>query len=865
MLHLKTFGGLSVDNDGIPATGAAQQRKTLGLLALLAVAGELGLSRDKLIATLWSETDAEHGRRLLRQACYALRRDLQAPDLFLGTIQLSLNTAAISSDLEWFVSALEANDPERAVSCYPAPFLDGFYLNGSGEFEDWVATERARLAGRYRAALELLSIQATRRGEHRLAADGWRRVLELDPMSSRAALALMTELEAVGERAEALQCGRRYGDLMRSELGSDPPIEVSQWMEQHRGITGNGAEPAQQLPATTAAALDVEAPTSHVSTLPESFSRRVYRAQALSLTAVIAVTALLAGFGYTVWEQHETAAATEPAGIAVRKMLAVLPFENRGPAADDYFADGLTESIGLRLGGVRRLGVIAAQSTRQYKGTSKSLVQIGRELGVQYLLRGSVWWDRNPSAAGRVRVNPVLLRVSDGRQVWAAEYDTVLNGMFALQTSVATKVAGALDLTLLSEERRQLDAPTTNPDAYDAFLSAFQAMNDGSGNPAGMRKVVGLFEQAATLDSTFATAWAYLSIAHVIMYLSYLDRSEEQLQDGKAALDRVMQLDPNCDLGSCCALGFWRLFVQKNYDGALRTLIRAREVRPSDYALPELIAHVYRRKGQWEKALAFEQESIRLNPLDPDPAGAIGRTYAVLRQFAAANYYLDQALTASPHLANARLVKAMAYLNLTGDLPGTRRFLPDVSQNIAPTGTEDVIVSLPDIVLMLNDAQQTRLLSLSPAAFDGDRAALGLAKALVLRRRHQPALARAAFNSARIGLEAKIRTHPDEDPFYHAMLGMALAGLNRRDEAVREGTQAVRLLPYPAGGSESTLMPANLARIHLLLGQQEKAIDQLTVVFSRPGPLSPAWLRVDPFWDPLRNNPRFLRMLAPRN
>jgi hypothetical protein len=125
--------------------------------------------------------------------------------------------------------------------------------------------------------------------------------------------------------------------------------------------------------------------------------------------------------------------------------------------------------------------------------------------------------------------------------------------------------------------------------------------------------------------------------------------------------------------------------------------------------------------------------------------------------------------------------------------------------------------------------------------------------------------ARAAFNSARIALQAKIRAHPNEDPFYHAMLGLALAGLNRPDDAVREGTEAVRLLPYPAGGSESTLMPANLARIHLVLGQQDKALDQLAIVFSRPGPLSPAWLRADPFWDPLRANPRFQRMVSTRN
>jgi TolB-like protein len=411
-----------------------------------------------------------------------------------------------------------------------------------------------------------------------------------------------------------------------------------------------------------------------VQDVPGSLIRRVRRAQLMSLTAVGAVVLLLAGAGYTVWRRH-TMTAAQTVAVSGRKMLVVLPFENRGPAADDYFADGLTEAIGLRLGGVRSLGVIASQSARQYKGSTKSLAQIGRELGVQYVLQGSVWSDK---AAGpiRVRVSPELLRVSDGRQLWAAEYDTVLTGMFALQTSLATKVAGALDLTLLTAERRLLEAPTANPEAYDAFLRGLQAVEDGSGNPAGMRKVVGLFERAVALDSTFVTAYAYLSIAHVIMYLSYLDRDGEQLRRAKAALDRVMQLDPECDSGSCCALGFYQLFVLKDYDGAMQAFTRARQVRPSDHHLPDLISHVYMRQGQWSKALAYLQEAERLNPVDADPAGSLGRLYAVLRQFAAASYYLDRALAGTPHLANARLVKALAYLNLTGDLKGPGVFCP---------------------------------------------------------------------------------------------------------------------------------------------------------------------------------------------
>jgi eukaryotic-like serine/threonine-protein kinase len=241
VLHLKTFGGLSVDIDGIPATGAAQQRKTLALLALLAAAGPRGVSRDKLIASLWPETDAEHGRALLNQACYALRRDLHARDLFLGSIQLRLNPSVISSDIESFACALAEKDPGSAVSFYTAPFLDGFYLNGGGEFEDWAEGERARLASRYRGALEVLAAGATGRGEHRLAAGWWRRVFELDPLNSHAVLGLMTALDHAGERAEALRCAEAYGELVRSELGADPPPELSQWIEQHRQVAGNGA------------------------------------------------------------------------------------------------------------------------------------------------------------------------------------------------------------------------------------------------------------------------------------------------------------------------------------------------------------------------------------------------------------------------------------------------------------------------------------------------------------------------------------------------------------------------------------------------------------------------------------------------
>src|SRR3954447_23488106 len=291
MLHLRTFGGLSVEIDGIPGTGAAQQRKTLALLALLAVAGQRGLSRDKLIACLWPETDAERGRGLLNQACYALRRDLHARDLFLGSIQLRLNPAVISSDVESFSSALEQNDPAGAAECYTAPFLDGFYLNGGGEFETWAETERSRLAGQLKAALKALSADATLRGDHRSAADWWQRLLDLAPLSSPAVLGLMEALEQVGERAEALRRGEAHAGLVRSELGTDPPPELTEWVERHRYVAGNGVKRIER--AEEELGSPVDAPS-----IPVPLSRGVSRAQVLALTAVAAVLLLVTGAGY---------------------------------------------------------------------------------------------------------------------------------------------------------------------------------------------------------------------------------------------------------------------------------------------------------------------------------------------------------------------------------------------------------------------------------------------------------------------------------------------------------------------------------------------------------------------------------------
>src|SRR5882724_12888524 len=212
MVELRTLGGLSIEASRTPPTGAAAQRKTLALLALLA-RHPRGLSRDKLIGYLWPETDATRGRNLLRQGCYALRRDLHEDNLFLGSTELRLNAAAVTSDVQAFEDALQRRDLARAIELHAGPFLDGFYLSKSNEFERWVEAERGRLAKQVCEALETLANRSAAEGDHRAAQMWWRRLAALEPLNSRAALGLMTALAELGEVPAALQHGRAYEAL----------------------------------------------------------------------------------------------------------------------------------------------------------------------------------------------------------------------------------------------------------------------------------------------------------------------------------------------------------------------------------------------------------------------------------------------------------------------------------------------------------------------------------------------------------------------------------------------------------------------------------------------------------------------------
>jgi DNA-binding SARP family transcriptional activator len=242
MRYVRTFGGLSVEVDGTPGHGAAQQRKTLALLALLAHAGRRGMSRDRLTAYIWPDSDRDHARGLLKQACYALRRDLRAPGVFLGATELRLDSSIITSDAEAFAEALDRDDQATAAALYSGPFLDGFYLDGASLFERWVEATRDQLHRRACGALEKLATRAAAQGERMSSVEYWRRLASLEPLDARVTIGVMNALAACGDRPGAMRVARAHERLLRDELDMIPEPEIAHLAARLRAAAGPGLD-----------------------------------------------------------------------------------------------------------------------------------------------------------------------------------------------------------------------------------------------------------------------------------------------------------------------------------------------------------------------------------------------------------------------------------------------------------------------------------------------------------------------------------------------------------------------------------------------------------------------------------------------
>ncbi|HQR44942.1 MAG TPA: protein kinase [Thermoanaerobaculia bacterium] len=551
---------------------------------------------------------------------------------------------------------------------------------------------------------------------------------------------------------------------------------------------------------------------------------------------------------------HSTPTGGEP------RRVAVLPFENLGAPGDDYFADGITDEIRGKLTALKGLEVIARSSSTPYRKTQKSLPEIGRELGVRYLLTATVRWEKG-GGTSRVKVSPELVEISGpGAPAlrWQQPFDAELTDVFRVQSDIASRVARSLGVALgAGDEKRLSEKPTDRLDAWEAFLHGEEVSKAlGVGDPPTLRKAVAFYEDAVALDPSFAAAWARLARAGVLLYNNTAP-SPDLARRSLEAAERAVKLAPDRGDGYG-ALGAYQLAVANDYERALAYYVEGQKRSPGDAELLSAAASAEMRLGRWTAALEHLREADRLDPRSVANKRRLGFVLLYLRRPGEAREACDRGLALAP--GNLALVqwKAMTYLS-EGSPAGARGVVDAASAGVEATALVAYFATFQDLVWILSKEQQDLLLRLTPAAFDGNRGTWGVHLAQASAFRGDASRTRAFAEEARRAYEEQLRATP-EDAQQHALLGVALAYLGRKSDAVKEGERGVALLPISKNAYAGPYMQHQLVRIHLLTGEPEKALDRLEPLLRIPYYLSPGWLRADPTFGALRGNPRFEKL-----
>lgn len=567
------------------------------------------------------------------------------------------------------------------------------------------------------------------------------------------------------------------------------------------------------------------------------------------------------GLGGVLWQHsYRSAAGT---GATETKRLAVLPFENLGDSADSYFADGITDAVRGKLTALPGLRVTARRSSSQYRTTSKSSQQIGKELGVQYLLAATVRWGKALGGKSRVQVSPELIGASTGSAVWQQPFSAALTDIFQIQGDIAEQVAQALDVALgVNEQRSLAEKPTQALGAYDAFLRGEELTSGSPSDLETIRRAVGFYEKAVALDSTFVMAWVRLAEWHAsLAHGGYAGGAHEATEAALArrAADRALALRPQGYEGHL-ALGSYYRYALSESQLALDEARQALRVAPRRPELVDLAGSSEMRLGIWDSALVHSEEEQQRDPRSVDATRSLATILMFLRRYPEALAACDRGLLLSPGDRDLLFFKIVIYLG-QGDLSGAQLTIRGAPRT---KGVPTVALRAAFPFWALEDQDQQHLLRLSPVSFNDHRETWAEALAETHWTRGDHARARVYADSARQTYEALLQrpSEPFTDAFRHSSLGVMLAFLDRKADAVREGTRGPMLLPVGKDAVWGPWMKRQLARIYTLVGEPDKALDQLEQLLVIPSSVSPRRLRIDPAFAALRGNLRFERLAA---
>jgi TolB-like protein/class 3 adenylate cyclase/Tfp pilus assembly protein PilF len=593
------------------------------------------------------------------------------------------------------------------------------------------------------------------------------------------------------------------------------------------------------------------------------------------LTAVLLLSAAALAISFSVsYRRGSPAVARSSSGKAAdgglpiaEKSIAVLPFENRSEdKANAYFAEGIQEEILARLSKIADLKVTSRTSTQHYKSAPENLPEIARQLGVAHILEGSV-----QKSGEAVRVNVQLIKAANDSHLWADTFDRKLTDIFSVESDVAKAIADQLQAHLTGREEQEIAAkPTDNPEAYDAYLRGLAYTLKTLPTTANVLGAQKYLREAVRLDPKFALGWALLSYVDARGYRTQSVQPTVALrEEARQAAETALTLQPN--LGEAVvAKGAYHYFCLKDYDTAVRYFEQARQLLPSSSRIPELLAYVARRRGQWDRSEAYFNEAKRLDPRNVNLLTQHAATDIPLRRFPEALRKLDQVLDITPDDVDT-LVTMATIAQAEGDLPRASALLAPLHPGADDSGAVETQVY--QAILERRPAQIIPRLKEILAKPDptlgyinGElRFWLGWAQEVG----GDHAGAQESWRQARSELEPFLKEQPDNFTLI-GDLALTNMGLGDKAAALALSERAMAVNPIEKDAIVGPIPIEILARVAARMGEPDRAVIALQKLLSIPYagalgagmPLTPALLRLDPMFDPLRNDPRFKKIVA---
>jgi TolB-like protein/Tfp pilus assembly protein PilF len=545
----------------------------------------------------------------------------------------------------------------------------------------------------------------------------------------------------------------------------------------------------------------------------------------------------------------------------VDKSIAVLPFENLSDEKENaYFADGVQDDVLTNLSKIGDLRVISRTSVMQYRGRPTNLREIGKALGVSNILEGSVRRSGN-----KVRVNVQLIDANTDEHLWAKDYDRDLTDVFAIQSDLAGEIADALKAKLSPAERSQMTLkPTENGEAYLAFVEAHNlscAMEDLT----KLKQSEQLYQRAIELDPNFALALARYSQLESWMVRTH-DASSDHREKARTLAERALQLQPDLPEAHL-ALGSSYYYGDNNYEVALKEFEIAQRALPNESEVYLSIGAIQRRQGRWAESTANLEKAVSLNPKDSWPLQNLAFNYQMLRNFDAANKTIDRALQIDPKGISLWGMKAKLAIGEKGDLSVGEKLL-EKAKSFPMSSEERLQMIGGQANLLLAQRKYQEVLQLGGtlpddifAAVPGSLAYKYFPLGIAHKALGDDAAARVAFLKAKNILEEQLKQKPN-DADLRVQFAKLLAWLGEKDAAVAEAQRAIDLRPESKDAFEGPQVAEQVAQVYTILGDNARAIGLLDELLSRPSEVTSQSLKLDPAWDPLRNDPAFQALFA---